>query len=152
MGRYYKEKIYEDKTVKGLRITTGVLFFIQVIMTTFPFIIQYDEAGNIYEMTAFQMFIQVGGYQSSSAVLLALIAAIFVVFPIVAFFFCILDKKSTVKYLVSALCCIICALLITFGIGTDIASGSLISLLLYVLILFLTMLGLGMYQKHKNDK
>lgn len=158
MSSYYKEKVPENGSVKGLRIFCGILFAIEIILTTFPFTYMYDNLGNVMldeannpvEMTAFQMIYQPGGYASDSAVKLAFVASLFVILPLVSFFFCILSKKSGAKYLISALTCIINALIITFGIGADIRIGALISLLLYVLILFLTMLGLGNFLKSKD--
>ncbi len=132
-----KEKAKESKKSKGLRITLSVLYFIQVVLTTFPFMWGIDEKGEVYQRTAFEFFIQPDGYNSAEEIKIAVLFAIFVLFPAVCFFFCVLDK-SQVKNFVSVVCSITCCALITFGIGQSIAMGAVISLLLYVLILFLT--------------
>ena len=141
MGNPYKEKVKENKKVKILRITCAVFFFIEVIMTTFPFVWGTLEDGTMGELTAFQLMIQIGGYQSKSAVSLAFLGGVFVIFPLAAFFFMILDRKSYFKYLVSALCCIICSALITFGIGEYIDIGAVVAIILYIVILFITVYG-----------
>ena len=129
----------ENKTAKRLRITMAVLYFIEVLLTTFPFLRGVTEEGDFKQLTAFEIAVQPAGYPTSEDVQLAIIFAVFIVLPMVAFFFCILDRKSNVKNFVSALCCIVCAVLIVFFIGpAKIAIGSVIALLLYILILFLT--------------
>lgn len=243
MANPYKEKIEENKKVKTLRIICAVLFFVEIILTTFPFVtvgknetvvitegiengacwsaqeskdeyncnnvvkgenqpvntystdpeitnyistVFFDDSlgwGNVnvnyckqdgswdkirmsnigeegqetnlysanipadvqgitfddrMDMTAFQLTVQVGGYKSSNAVTLALICAPLLILPTAAFFFMLLSKKSPIKYFISALCCVVCTALVTFGIGGDIAVGAVIAILLYILILFFT--------------
>lgn len=132
-----KNKIVESKKAKRLRITLAVLYFIQVVLTTFPFTWIVDSSGNVKQLTAFELMVRPSGYETAQDVKLALLFSVFVLFPVVCFFFCVLNK-GVLKNFVSFACCIICALLITFGIGATIAMGAVISLLLYVLILFLT--------------
>lgn len=130
-------KITESKKAKRLRITLCVLYFIQVVLTTFPFMWGLDDNGNLKQLTAFEIAVQPGGYDNVQEIKIALLFAVFVLFPVVCFFFCCLDK-SIVKNFVSFACCITCACLITFGIGASLAMGAVVSLLLYVLILFFT--------------
>ncbi len=132
-----RDKIVESKKGKTLRITLAVLYFIQVVLTTFPFMWGADADGNLKQLTAFEIAVQPDGYNSAEEIKLAILFAVFVLFPAVCFFFCCLDK-STKKNFVSFACSITCACLITFGIGSMIAMGALVSLLLYVLILFIT--------------
>ena len=132
-----KEKIVETKQTKSLRIVLAVLYFIQVVLTTFPFMWGIKDDGEVYQRTAFEFFIQPGGYNSPEEIKIAIIFAVFVLFPAVCFFFCVLDK-SQVKNFVSVACCITCSVLITFGIGASIAMGAVVALLIYVMILFLT--------------
>ena len=132
-----KRNIKESKKAKRLRITLAVLYFIQVVLTTFPFMWGTDDSGNIKQLTAFEIAVQPDGYGGAGAIKLAIVFAVFVLFPAVCFFFCVLDK-SFVKNFVSFACCITCACLITFGIGASVAMGAVVALLLYVLILFFT--------------
>lgn len=132
-----REKIVESKKAKRIRITLAVLYFIQVVLTTFPFTWIVDESGNVKQLTAFELAVRPSGYETVQDVKLALLFAVFVLFPAVCFFFCVLDKSNK-KNVVSIICCLTCACLITFGIGATIAMGAVVSLLLYVLILFFT--------------
>ncbi len=134
---YNSSKKTEPKKAKYLRITMAVLYFIEVVLTTFPFMRGAGEDGTLQQLTAFEIVIQPGGYDDAAGVKLALIFAVLLLFPIVSFFFCVLDK-SIVKNIVSVACCFVCACIITFGIGMMIDIGALVSLLLYILILFLT--------------
>ena len=132
-----KTKVIESKKTKAVRILLAVLYFIQVVLTTFPFTWIPDDSGNIKQYTAFEFMVRPSGYHNAQEIKLALLFGIFVIFPLVCFFFFVLSK-GVVKNYVSFACSIICAVLITFGIGGTIAMGGVVALLLYVLILFLT--------------
>lgn len=136
------KKSKENKSAKRIRIFMAILYFIQVVLTTFPFLRGITEDGEFKQLTAFEIAIQPAGYPTAEDVQLAIFYGIFILFPMVAFFFCILDKNSNVKNFISAACCVICAAMIIFVIGpAQIAIGAVISLLLYILILFMTTMG-----------
>ena len=68
---------------------------------------------------------------------------IFVIIPVVGFFFCALDKQSNMKNIVSIFCCLFGVLSIMMIVTVNFLSlGSLISLLLYLLISFLSALSI----------
>lgn len=133
----YQGKKVEGSASKKVRITMAVMFFIQVVLTTFPFMqgmISNELSGSI---SAFGMLVHPGVEYTSEGIKLAVFGGIFVLFPMVSFFFCILDKFSNAKNFISAACCVICVVMIVFGIGPQyIAIGAVISILLYLLILF----------------
>lgn len=131
------DKIKENKKSKRQRITLAVLYFIQVVLTTFPFMWGINSSGEIKQLTAFEIAIQPGGYADTSEVKMAIIFGILLLFPAVCFFFCVLNK-TLLKNFVSVVCCLTCACIITFGIGAMIAMGAVVALLLYILILFIT--------------
>ncbi|MBR2715478.1 MAG: hypothetical protein IKB73_04645 [Ruminococcus sp.] len=137
MSNDNKKNITESKKSKKLRITLAVLYFIEVVLTTFPFVWGPDSNGKLIELTAFELAVQPDGYNTTQEVKLAVLFAVFILFPLVCFFFCCLDK-SLKKNFVSAACCVVCVCMITFGVGASIAFGAVVSLLLYILILFLT--------------
>lgn len=136
---YYKDRNApkESKKSKRLRITLAVLYFIQIVLTTFPFMWGQNDKGEFKQLTAFQIAIQPGGYNGAQDIKLAVIFGILLLFPAVCFFFCILNK-TTVKDFLSVACSLVCSCIITFGIGGMIAMGAVVALLLYVLILFLS--------------
>ncbi|MBQ4128437.1 MAG: hypothetical protein IJD68_01535 [Ruminococcus sp.] len=136
-----KKAITESKKSKTLRITLAVLYFIQVVLTTFPFMWGVSEKGELKQLTAFEVAVQPGGYDGAQDIKLAIIFAVLVLFPAVCFFFCILNK-TLVKDFLSIVCALTCAGIITFGIGGLIAMGGVVALLLYILILFLSTMSL----------
>lgn len=149
----------ETKSEKRVRIFLAVLFFIQTVMTTFPFtqgVVELENGAKAYQhITALNLLIQTGGYQEISSIPLALIGGILVIFPMVAFFFCVLDSKSRIKYLISGLCSVVCAVVIVFTLAKVIAIGGIITLILNVITLFMTMQGLqatNMRMKQQEKK
>ena len=143
-GRERRVKIRE-----AYPIFLAVLYFIQTVLTTFPFMQGEVDEGFAY-ITAFNMLIQNNGYGEKGDFMLVIVGAVLVIFPMVAFFFCLLDKKSKKKYLVSALCCVACAIVITFGIGAMIAIGAVITLIFNVIGLFMTMQGYQATRMREN--
>ena len=101
-------KSKDNKSAKRLRITLAVLYFIQVVLTTFPFLRGITEDGEFRQLTAFEIAVQPAGYPTAEDVQLAIFYGIFILFPMVAFFFCILDKNSNVKNFISVACSIFC--------------------------------------------
>lgn len=139
---YTSKKSSENKSAKRVRITMAVLYFIEVILTTFPFMQGDAGDGTLGQLTAFEIAVRPGGYADTDAVKQALLFGVFILFPIIAFFFCILDRKSNLKNFISAACCVICVVLIVFVIGPQyIALGSVLAIILYIVILFLTAQG-----------
>ena len=149
----YIDESVESKGEKRIRIILAVLFFIQTILTTFTFIQGVDEEGNYTNLTAFNMLVQPEGYATAQDFYLAIFGGILVLLPITAFMFCILDKKTKIKYIATALCSIICAVVISFGIGSGLGIGALTTLLFNIATLFLTSMGFlatNMRQKENN--
>lgn len=137
----YYEKPVESKSERNIRIILAVMFFIQIILTTFPFV-QGDSGDGYYSyLTAFNMLVQPEGYATGQDYILAIFGGVFVLLPMVAFFFCILDKKSYVKYIVTALCSIISVVIIAFGVGGSIGIGALFTLIVNLITMFLTTMG-----------
>lgn len=124
-----------------------VLYFLQTVCTVLPFVQGYtgeSPAPNTYEfgsVSAFNMLVQTGGYSGENSIGYAIFGGLFVVLPIVAFFFCVLDKYSRIKYIPTALCSIVSAILICFYMPSMFALGAFITLILNVAGLFMTMQG-----------
>ena len=131
----------ESKSEKRVRYFLAFLFFLQVLLTTIPFMQGEVEDGKYGTITPLQMLIQMDGYRSKGDVYLAVVGGLLIILPIVAFFFCLLDSKSAVKYAFSAASVVITSVMITFIIGSMISIGALISLVINLLCLFMTMQG-----------
>ncbi len=156
MANYtYVEDKVESKSEKHIRIFLIILFFVQVMFTTMPFI-QAPAAevanqlpkdititDNLYvTITGFNMLVQTNGYTQQGSIMVAIIGAIIVIFPLVAFFFCILDKKSKKKWIASGLCSVLCAVAITFSMSQyRLGLGAVLTLIMNVLTLFMTAQG-----------
>ena len=136
----------ENKTRKRLRITQCILFLAQILFCTFTFVqIPSPDPSKVgFYATVFDMFGYLGGEfpdtaQSAAFSSVLPVFFIFLVIPVVGFFFCALDKERNMKNIVS----IICSLLGVFSILTIvslnfISYGSLLALLCYILISFIT--------------
>ena len=129
----------ENKSEKRVRYFLTFLFFLQTVATTLPFM-QGTVGQEFKSISALQLLIQPDGYTSGGDVFIAVAGGLLVVTPIVAFFFCVLDSRSRIKYLASGITSVLCAILICFGQMLSI--GSVITLILNVLCLFMTMQGL----------
>lgn len=142
MAKYtYVDEVVESKSEKRVRVFLAILFFIQTVLTTFPFIQGEIEEGYTY-VTAFNLLVQNNGYGENGDWMMAVIGAILVITPMVAFFFCVLDKKSKKKYVASGLCSVLCAAAITFSMGSfSIAIGAVVTLIINVIALFMTSQG-----------
>ncbi len=138
-----EEKV-ESPSEKHVRIFLAVLFFIQTIATAIPFLqgpVTDGDEVTYRTVTAFNLLVNPGGYAMNGGIPLALAGGILVIFPIVAFFFCVLDSKSKVKWILSGLCSVICAVVITFSFASYISIGAIITLVLNVICLFMTSQG-----------
>ncbi len=136
-------KLDENKTTKRLRVAQCVLYLLQIFFCTFPYIQGISSDNQFYSYTVFDMLSFMGGTFPSSSGGDALQKAlpyflIFLVIPIIGFFFCLFDKYRNLKNIVSIFCCLAGVLSILLIVGYLISLGSLISLLLYMVICFIT--------------
>ena len=144
----------ELKNLKRLRIFIAILFAFQIFLTSEPFA-EGISNGKHWYFTAFDMAMRIFSAQNFKEFAACAIYAVFLVFPAVCFFFYAFDKKSNVKSFLSIACSIICTSLITFEIKGNISSGSPITLLLYLVIMFLSvvlMLATVSYNRELSSK
>ncbi len=137
----YVEQPVESKSEKRIRYFLTVMYFFQTLATTFPFAQGSSNEGEYAYVTALNMLVQPDGYGTKGDIPLAIMGGILVVFPMVAFFFTLLDKKSKKKWIVSGLCCMVSAVIITFGIGGALAIGALATLIMNLVCMFMTTQG-----------
>ena len=156
MAKYtYVEENVESKSEKRVRIFLAVLYFIQVLLIPLPLmqgtITEGELAGGAGHRTALNFVFQYKGFNSFSEVMLGIYGAILIVMPIVSFFFCILDKRSYKKYVVSYITSILCAVIICFGPKDSIAIGGVFTLIVNVITLFMTTQGLQATRMRMNN-
>lgn len=146
MLRPYKGPSTEDIPVESsserkIRFFLAAIFVLQVLLTTTPFMHDFLLNDTVVTISALQFVIQADGFMANS-VQLGIFGLLLVLLPIAAFFFCVLDKRSKVKYIATALCSIICPIIIVFGIGRNFISiGAVITLIINVITLFMTSQG-----------
>ena len=135
----YVDVDVESKSEKRIRRFLFVMYFIQTLLTTVDFMTNPETGARI---TPIKMLIRTDGYATGGDIWMAVAGGILVVFPMVSFFFCLLDKKSKKKYLVSALCCIVCVILILFiGNPQYLAIGAVLTLVINLVNMFMTTQG-----------
>lgn len=136
------EPSVESSSEKKVRYFLAFMFFIQTLMTTLPFMHHVNVENNTLEGTvsALNFIIQADGIASDNG-FMALYGILLVFLPLTAFFFCLFDKRSRLKYLFSGLCSVICAVIITFTVGTSISIGAVLTLIVNVITLFMTSQG-----------
>ena len=131
----------QNSAIKKIRISLIVFFIIQTLLTTQPFLRGLDENGELVYYSALKMISFIGYNDQTTRMGLVFIA--FLVLPLIALGFQIFDfyynLKNAVGFIVSALGVIG----IVFFIGPSMmGSGSLISLLVYILTAFLSIMGM----------
>ena len=144
MAKYFdKDEIKESSSEKKVRIFLAVMYFLLVlVMVWMPLMYgPVNDEGQYSILTAVNLLIQPNGYGSTGQVMGAVYGAILVILPIVSFFFFILDKKSKKKYIISYITCILSAIVICFGPGSSIAYGGIVSLIMILVIMFMTTQG-----------
>ncbi len=138
------EERVESPSERRVRYFLAVMFFLQTICTAIPFIqgpVEVEGETVYRTITAFNFLVNPGGYGNIGGIPLAVVGAILVIFPVVAFFFCVLDSKSKKKFFVSGACAVICAVVITFSFASYISIGAVITLVLNVICLFMSSQG-----------
>lgn len=133
----------ENKTCKRLRITLCVLYLIEIVLCTMPYF-QYVTSDNI--LKSYSVFDVMslwgsevfGSAQGVSAGQFSLFVPALVIIPVAGFFFCALDKQRNLKNVASLICCLLGVISILTMVSYTISLGSMLALLLYLLICFLT--------------
>lgn len=141
-------KLEENKQRKRLRITMCVFYLIEIFLCSFPYW-QYADDNVLYTYSVLDFLSYMGGSagETNDALFAQFQSALpyfflFLIIPIIGFFFCLFDKKRNLKNIVSILCCLCGVLSILLIISYALSIGSLIALLLYIAICFITTLAM----------
>lgn len=147
----------ENKTRKRLRITQCVLYLLEIILCTFPYISipGSNSEDEILYRTIFDIIGYIGGNfpeaaqtQAFSSVLPLFL--VFPIIPIIGFFFCALDKERNLKNIVSIICSVLGVLFILTMVSLNLLTYfSVFALLIYILIDFIT--SMAMVARLQND-
>ncbi len=152
------KKIPENKTRKGLRITLCILYLLQLVLCAWPYY-GYVKDGVFITDSVYEMLSALGSgnvigatSEEFSAITTMLpFNLIFVIIPLVGFFFCAFDKERNLKNIVSLLCCLFGVLsIVTIVTMQFLSLGSVLALLLYILTSFIS--SLSMMARITSDK
>ncbi|MDD5795899.1 MAG: hypothetical protein PUD24_03055 [Oscillospiraceae bacterium] len=147
-----------NKTTKKLRIALVVLFLLILMANSFPFFQGLNSDGKLCYYTAIDMFLEVTSIVENQAQQNALMAVswssiVFFIFPIVGFFFAILDKERNLKNVAGIICSIAGVMAIVYIVGPEFLSiGSLIALLLYFATFLVSVFGMLARYLVNNDE
>lgn len=136
----------ENKTRKRLRITQCVLFILEIILCTFPYISipNSDSQNEVLYRTVFDILGYIGGSLPNTAQTEAFSSFLplflaFPIIPIIGFFFCALDRERNLKNIVSIICSLLGVVLILTLVSVNLLTYfSVFALLIYILIDFIT--------------
>ena len=150
-------KLPENKTRKKLRITQCVLYLFEIVFCTFPYIQGQASDGYLYSHSVFSIISYWGAtvpdtMAGAAFQTYAMFMPIFVVVPIVGFFFCALDKQRNMKNVVSIICCLIGVVAILMIVNRMLSLGSLLALLVYLVICFITTMAMFARISDKTTK
>lgn len=134
-------KIPENKTRKRLRITLCVLYLFQLIFCAWPFY-QFPQNGELVSDSVYEMingmFVGDVGHLPQAMQILPFYL-IYVLIPVIGFFFCAFDRERNVKNIVSLFLALAGVVFILMGVNAPYLSlGSTCALLCYLLISFLS--------------
>lgn len=137
----------DTKTRKKLRIAMSVLYLLQIVVCTMPFIHNFQADGKITSASPFFMFTLLFGVVSgldATAVTMCILCIMMILIPIIGFLFCALDKERNLKNLVSLACCLAGVFIILTIPSQYISIGAVIAIIFYVVIMFLTSIAMVM--------
>jgi len=130
----------ETKRCRNIRRVLIALFIVCGYMLSTTFAVDYIEVQGeekLVEMTALNLaFGAMGGSLPMRSNIV--IGLLFILLPLLGFFFMFFDKKTNIKNFVGLGCGIIGMMSIMFFIGANIGIGAFISVLCYVLITILS--------------
>lgn len=135
------------KTRKKLRIAMCVLYLLQIVFCTMPFIHNFEANGSITSASPLFMITMLFGVISgldSTAVTMCILCTFMLVIPLIGFFFCALDKERNLKNIASLICCLAGVFIILTIPKEYISLGAILALILYVIIMFLTSVAMVM--------
>ena len=143
-------KLPENKTRKKFRIAQCIFYLMEIFFCTFPFIQGADSQGKMYSYSVLDLVSYIGGTGEESFLNYVMYTPIIIIIPVVGFLFCAFDKQRNLKNLVSLICCAAGVISILLIAGAAFSFGALLSLLVYILVSFLTTI--AMFARLQSDE
>ncbi|MGN1050815.1 MAG: hypothetical protein ACI4QE_00795 [Acutalibacteraceae bacterium] len=146
-------KVPERKTSKVLRITNAVLYLVELYLLTCSYVGEVIDGENKY-FTAFDLIIGMAGSGMGDKYRnLAVLSSVFLIFPVIGFFIFIFDRERNIKNIYGIVSSIIEVVCICFLIGPQyLQPGSMAAMFIYLVIFFLSMLGIFSRFVSEDDK
>lgn len=147
-------KLTENKTRKRLRLTQCVMYLLEILLCTFPYIQGIGSDGYLHSYSVFSIISYWGAtvpdtIAGAAFQTYSMFMPVFFVVPIVGFLFCALDKQRNMKNIVSIICCLIGVVAILLIVNSMLSLGSLLALLIYLVLCFITTM--AMFARISND-
>ena len=135
------KKVVETKQRKRIRITMCVLYLLQILMCTFPFVMlgngEKFKDESVFSMIYKPLFgggdiDRVGGFVTFLPYVLL------VILPVIGFFLCALDRERNIKNVCALLISLIGVMLILSAVpGYAILFGAVVQILTYIILTFM---------------
>ncbi len=131
------------KRRKNLRLAMCVLFLLQVVVATMPFFQSINDKGELISQSPFGMLINFFSMFSMIVEMPAMMTAsvlslLIILLPLIGFFVCSFDKERNIKNIASLIICLAAVFILVMFPKENVSIGSVISLLLYIVISFIT--------------
>lgn len=131
----------KNKTSNKLRIAVCILYAVQIFFLTETYSYVFDASGetSIGGLSCFSLI-----YKSVSLgeIGLSVYSILMALIPVLGFFIFAFDKKRNIKNLYGILSSVVAVFLILATIGGYIGLGATIALILYIPIVFLSVMGM----------
>ena len=131
------KRMPENKPRKATRIILCVLYLVEIILCFTPSYSIMINGKNV-SYSHFEMVCSIFNRGSYGE---AIVSFFMFLFPIVALVFCVVDKESNIKNIVSLICCVFSGGLIVFN-KYIVAIGSIFAFLIYIQIIQVTILSM----------
>ena len=136
-------KIPENKTRKRFRIAQCIFYALLVMLCSMPYIQGATTDGKFFSYSVLDLMSFIGGTADGTLgdafLNYVMYTPILIIIPVIGFFFCLFDRERNIKNIVSLLCCAM-------------SLGAILSILIYLLISFLTTIAIvARFTKDSSD-
>lgn len=139
----------QNKSTKRIRVVQIILFLIQIVLTSTPFVWSgaIDPTKTQSTYTVLDMISYIGASTGNGETermlnILGVCYILFLVIPIVAVCFQIFDRFYNLKNVAGLICSGVGVVLIIYFVGSYLCFGSLLAMLFYLLSFFMSVMGI----------
>ena len=149
-------KIPENKTRKRFRIAQCIFYALLVMLCSMPYIQGATTDGKFFSYSVLDLMSFIGGTADGTLgdafLNYVMYTPILIIIPVIGFFFCLFDRERNIKNIVSLLFCAAGIVAILAIAGVAMSLGAILSILIYLLISFLTTIAIvARFTKDSSD-